>query len=85
MTQPLSSAWTQQIKDVEARKDFEVIVRNSTLLLTRLKEILEDRERQLTNSALTLEDFKDPNWSHRQAFRNGCLSELKKLKELIPF
>lgn len=81
----LSSAWTQQIKDAEARKDFEVIVRNSTLLLTRLKEILEDRERQLNNTSFSIKDFEDPNWSHKQAHRLGRLGELKELKELIPF
>lgn len=81
----LDSRWTQQIRDPEARKDFEVIVRNSTLLLTRLKEIIEESEREVQKSSLTLDDFKDPNWSHKQAFKNGELTVLKKFKDLIPF
>jgi hypothetical protein len=58
-------------------------VRNSTLLLTRLKEIIEDYERQLQNNSLSLDDFKDPNWSHKQAHRNGSYSAYKKIKDLI--
>lgn len=81
----LNTAWTQQIKDQKAREDFAVIVRNSTLLLTRMKEIIEDRERQLNNSSFSDDDFKDPNWSHKLAKRIGRLAELKLMKDLIPF
>jgi hypothetical protein len=80
----LSSAWTQHLPP-EKKKDFEALVRNSTQLLTRLKQIIEDRERELNNSNYSIDDFKDPNWSHKQAYRNGELTELKRLKEIIPF
>ena len=80
----LSTAWTQHLTGKE-KDDFEVIVRNSTLLLTRLKQIIEDSERSLQSQAYSLKDFEDPNWSHKQAFRNGELARLSKLKALIPF
>lgn len=77
--------WTKNLPDDQSRKDLETIVRNSTILLTRLKQIIEDREKSLINLGLSLEDFKDSNWSHKQAHRNGGLNELKRIKELIPF
>lgn len=81
----LSTAWTKDIQDPKEKEDFEVIVRNSTRLLTKLKQIIEDREKSLTNAGLSIEDFKDNNWSHKQAHRNGGLGQLKFMKELIPF
>lgn len=82
--QPLSTAWTQHLSGKD-KEDFEVIVRNSTLLLTRLKEIIEESERALQSQSYSVKDFEDPNWSHKQAFRNGELARLSKLKALIPF
>lgn len=81
----LDSRWTQNKPNPEARKDFEIIVRNSTLLLTRLKEIIEERERELNSKAFTEKDFEDPNWSHKHSYRIGRLGELKAFKDLIPF
>jgi hypothetical protein len=81
---PLSTAWTQHLSGKD-KDDFEVIVRNSTLLLTRLKEIIEESERALHSQSHSVSDFSDPNWSHKQAFRNGELARLKKMKDLIPF
>jgi hypothetical protein len=85
MAKPLDSRWTRTKRSPDEAKDFEVIVRNSTLLLTRLKEILEEHEREIGNSSLNIKDFEDPNWSHKQAFKNGELTVLKQLKDLIPF
>lgn len=78
----LSTAWTQGLTG-EAKSNFESLVRNSTLLLSKLKEIIEDKERSLQALSLSADDFKDPNWSHKQAFRNGELSSLKKMKDII--
>lgn len=80
----LDTRWTRT-REGDAKTDFEKIVRNSTLLLTRLKEILEERERELNNKSFSEADFSDPNWSHKQAARLGRLAELKDLKNLIPF
>lgn len=79
---PLSSAWCQNLTG-DAKADFEKVVRNSTKLLTRLQEIIEDRERSLHALNTSNDDFKDPSWSHKQAKRIGQLSELKQLKEII--
>jgi hypothetical protein len=84
MSKPLNIAWTKHLKDKD-KEDFEVIVRNSTRLLKRLKEIAEEKETEVMNTSLSLNDFSTPNWSHKTAYRNGQLSVLRLLKELIPF
>lgn len=82
---PLDTRWINQIRDKEAKDNFEKLIRNSTLLLTRLKEIIEDRERELHAKAFSESDFDSNAWSHKQAARLGRLAELKALKDLIPF
>lgn len=81
----LSTAWTQHIQDPKDKADFEVIVRNSTRLLTRLKGIIDEQINQIHSQSNSVDDFRDPNWSHKQAYRNGELARLKKMKDLIPF
>lgn len=74
--------WTNHLPDQE-KPAFEAMVRNSTLLLSRLNEILSDEEKTVYRS-LT-KDFDSPNWSHEHAFRLGELSRIRKLKDLISF
>lgn len=84
MSKGLNSLWTRHLPPAQ-QEDFSKLVRNSTQLLTRLKSILEERERELNQVSFSVDDFKDPNWSHKQAHRLGSLAELKRLKDLIPF
>lgn len=79
---PLSTAWTQGLQG-QAKTDFESMVRNSTLLLRRLSEIIEEKKTAISKQTYSIDDFKDPSWSHKQAFRNGELSQLSKFLEII--
>lgn len=80
----LDIRWTKFLQGQE-KKDFETIVRNSTRVLTRLKEILHEHETEVTNTQFSLSDFDSPSWALKTAYRNGQLSVLKQLKNLIPF
>lgn len=80
---PLSTAWTQHIQDPEARKDFEKTVRNSNLILERLQGIIRSRIKEINSQSFSISDFKDPNWSHKQAFRHGEMSQLEKMLDII--
>lgn len=80
----LSLAWTRHLRGQE-KEDFEVIVRNSQLLLTRLKEIFQEKEIEVQNTQFSLSDFDSPSWALKTAYRNGQLALLKQFKELIPF
>jgi hypothetical protein len=80
----LSLRWSQHLNNKKEKEDFEFLVKNNTVLLSRLKNILEEEEQTIFTSETKLDDFSDPNWSHKQAFRNGQLSVLRKLKLLLP-
>jgi hypothetical protein len=80
----INTAWVRHLQG-EERKNFEDIVRNSTQVLRRLKEIFHEREAEVTNTQFSLSDFDTSSWALKTAYRNGQLSILKQLKELIPF
>lgn len=80
----LDTRWTRHLEG-QAKADFEMLVRNSTQVLTRLKAIIEEKDQEIQNTSYTLSDFDSPAWAHKTAFRNGQLSLLRQLKELIPF
>lgn len=85
MAKSLPLAWTKHLSDPKAKENLELSIRNSTSALGRLYQILEDEERALENSSLTIKDFDDPSWAFKQAYKNGEKARLKKLKELIDF
>lgn len=80
---PLPLVWVQKISDPDKRKEFESLVRNSTTVLGRLLEIVDDRIAHLDNTVTTQNDFDTPNWDYRQAFRNGQRSAFKYIKDLL--
>lgn len=86
MRQPLPLTWVKHLPPgtEEARK-FEEAVRSSTLVLGRLQEILKEDLASLDRSELTEEQYKDANWSHLQAHRNGDRARLRKILNLLSF
>jgi hypothetical protein len=79
----ISLTWVKNLPEDKA-KDFEIVLRNSTMILGRLKAILQE-ELQNTYNDETMKDFEDPNWSHKQAFRNGDRSRIRKTLNLLEF
>lgn len=70
------------LNDPKAKQDLELTIRNSTLVLGRLREILEDQLRELDRQEMT-PDYKEASWSHRQADRNGYRRHCKETIDLI--
>lgn len=66
-------------------KDFEAAVRNSTIALGRLREILQEEINSLDKSETSDSQFSDPNWSHKQAYRNGQRSKLRYILSILEF
>lgn len=81
----MDTRWTAHIQDVEQRKEFEKLVRNSTTVLGRLYDILEQENAQLLKHEVSEKDFTDTNWPYKQAFRNGRRSEYTRLIDLLSF
>lgn len=78
--------WTQHIKDDPKKKEaFEQLLKNSSQVLGRLRDILQGLERSVEGQEYSLEDFDQPNWEHKQAFRNGQKATLKALQDLLDF
>lgn len=78
----LSVEWTQGM-DPEQKKAFEQNIRNNSVLVNRFLEIIDRWEKETTARELTIDDFKEPNWANKQAFRNGDKSRIKKVKDLF--
>ena len=77
--------WLRHLQDPQARTDFEELLRNSTTVLTRLRDILDEKDRQLTTSEFSTEEFSNPSWAYKEANRIGRRSQLKEIKDLLRF
>lgn len=88
MSQPSNrpvTIWTAHLKSQEQKAEFEKLLLSSSTTLSRLKEILKQNERDLQASEYKADDFNDPSWSHKQAFRNGQKSVYNELLKLLSF
>lgn len=78
----LSVEWTQGMTP-DQKEAFEKVIRNNSTLVKRLLEILDKWEAEANAKELSIDDFKEPNWANKQAFRNGDKSRIKKVKDLF--
>jgi len=67
------SVWSHHlVKDREAAKKFEDMVKGSKQITDRLQDILDSIDSSLERSELSVEAFDNPNWAYKQAYMNGC-------------
>ncbi len=78
----LSVDWTKHLRDPQAREDFEALVRNSTQVLSRLKDILNERQDNINSSDA---DFTTPSWAYQQASNIGKRNAYKDIDQLLSF
>lgn len=81
----MDSRWASNISDPVKREEFINLVRNSTIVLTRLLEIMELSQGDMDRAERSEDDFNQPNWGLRQAYRSGRRSEHNKLSDLLGF
>jgi hypothetical protein len=74
--------WTNHLKTQEEKDRFADSVKGSRLVLERLSQILRQEEDEITRTELSVDSYDNPNWSHKQAFRNGQRSVYRKLQSL---
>ena len=70
------SKWTQHLKDPNEKIEFGSSVQGSKRVLDRLKTIFTELKDELDRSEMDIKSFDQPNWSERQAFKNGYRSSL---------
>jgi hypothetical protein len=76
------SAWTQHLKTEEDKKAFEKDLRSS-LILERLKEIIQKDKDNLSLRETSPKVYDNPNWAYRQAHANGYMSCLNEYLTLL--
>jgi len=81
----LSVEWTKHLKDKSAKEDFEKLLRNSTISLGRLREILEEKLTALDRSEVKSDVYDSPNWAYKQADVNGMRRVLMNIIALLDF
>lgn len=72
--------WVQGIAS-EKKEPFEQLLRNSSIVFTKLTEILENLDRD--NLKTTKTDYDSPSWAYRQADQNGYRRALRDVINLI--
>lgn len=77
--------WLKSLHTDKERQDFEEVLRNSTMVVDRLIELLDEWDAELTNKDLKETDFDTPNWEVKQAARIGDRRRIKKLRDLFSF
>lgn len=73
------------IKNTSNKQEVEAAIRNSTTALSRLYDIVEEKEQVINSQELAVTDFDSPAWSHKTAYRLGQKAALKEIKDLLAF
>lgn len=79
----LSVEWMKHISDPKKKQDFEAVLRNSTVVIARLRSLCAEWENELNTQEMKISDYDTPNWAEKQAHRNGDRSRLRKLRDLL--
>lgn len=74
--------WFKNREEKEITR-FKNLLMGSKEVLDRLNEILKEKEDELIRSMRAVDTYDIANWSHLQAHKNGYLSCLANIKELI--
>lgn len=77
--------WTKNSKSEKDKQELEEIIRRATIPFGRLKEIIQERLEVLDRDEESIKDFDQPNWEHKQAFRNGVRATHKYYLNLLDF
>lgn len=80
----LSLEWFKGYPD-DKKETLEQLLRNSSTVLGRLTEILDQWEAELLRQECNVADYDAPNWTYRQAHRNGDRARIRKLRDLLSF
>ena len=76
--------WIKHLPPQE-KDNFETTLRNSTIVLDRLREILFEHLRSIETKEYSETSYENPSWACKQAFLNGRKAELTKLIKLTDF
>lgn len=81
----LSVDWTKHLPTEKDKKEFEDLLRRSTVLSRRIKEMLVHRLESLESKELSAKAYETASWPYQQADINGSRRELKYLISLFDY
>lgn len=66
----------------DKKENFELILGNSSIVLARLKEIIENKEDLVLRQETDFSNY-DAGWDYKQAYMNGLKAAYRELKQLV--
>jgi len=76
--------WLSHLQGKE-RADFEGVVRNSTQVLGRLRDILKTELQSIESIEERTGSYDNSSWAFKQAFLNGQRAQINGLLKLLEF
>lgn len=74
--------WTKNMGQKE-KEAFETLLRNNTIIVRRLLEILAERKEEYERREISKTEYDNPSWAYKQAHTNGAKTELKFIESLF--
>lgn len=84
MTKGFTTEWVRHLPE-EERKEFEQLVRNSTVVLGRLMQIIDMKIESIEREELNKETYENPGYPYWQAHVNGRVGGLSEIRRLLEF
>lgn len=75
--------WYRHLTDPKEREELASTIKNSTIAINRLREIVEEREKALLAEEITPSAFDNPSWAYKEARNIGRRQELQYMKLLL--
>lgn len=77
--------WIKNLSDEQSKKDFELILRNSTTVTTRIVELLQERLKTLESKQLDPVGYDKASWAYKQADYIGSKREIMHFLSLFNY
>lgn len=78
----INTKWIRKVEP-DKQENLEKLIRNSTIVLSRLKQIVEDDLVEMEK--VPVSDYEHPSWSHKQAHENGKKEYARQMLTLLSF
>lgn len=75
--------WTANLKTESEINAFRDRVFSARPVLDRIVQLLDEKEAAIDRSEIAVAEYDNPNWSHKQAFKNGIRSACADLRLLL--
>lgn len=75
--------WTSNLKSEGEINDFRNKIFAAKPVLDRITNLLDEKEAALDRSEINIAEYDNPNWSHKQAFKNGIRAACADLRLLL--